>query len=487
MSIKQRPLQSPLLINGGPNPIRIDWIPIEFVKKNPRNARTHSKKQIEKLAKAIQATGFMNPIVTDKNLMCLAGHGRLDAAAGLGMTNVPVIKVTHFSDAQKIIFALADNKIAEEAAWDREQLAIELAELIDILPAEDLEVSVTGFETAEVDLLFADMHRSATVSEAEPPSLPKHPVTKFGEKWHLGRHTLLCGDARDPAAFATVTNGKPVAVTFCDPPYNRPASAIGGRGRHKHGAFAFGSGEMSADDYRDFLQATLRNGFQVSKLGALAYVFIDWRHVADLIAAATATESVEMLNLVVWVKTNPGQGSFYRSAHELIGVFRIGEEAHRNNVQLGSFGRNRSNVWSYPGCTSFGQGRLEALEAHPTVKPVALIADALLDCTVHNDLVLDQFCGSGSSILAAEKVGRTACGIEYEPAYVDVAVKRWQELTKRDATLTSDGRTFDEIAAERSKSPPVNEERRDSSGTSSSARIARKSRSNGRRKGGAHE
>jgi hypothetical protein len=158
-----------------------------------------------------------------------------------------------------------------------------------------------------------------------------------------------------------------------------------------------------------------------------------------------------MLNLVVWAKTNPGQGSFYRSQHELIGVFRVGSEPHQNNVELGRHGRNRSNVWTYAGVNSFGAGRDEALAMHPTVKPVALVADALRDCTSKGDLVLDPFLGSGTSVIAAEKIGRRCFGLEYEPAFVDVAVRRWQAYTKADAILEGDGRSFDEIAQERER------------------------------------
>ena len=191
---------------------------------------------------------------------------------------------------------------------------------------------------------------------------------------------------------------------------------------------------------------SLRRG--VSRDGAVHFVCMDWRHIDILMEVGRDIYS-SMLNLVVWNKTNPGQGSFYRSQHELIGVFRVGEAPHQNNVELGRHGRNRSNVWTYPGVNSFGAGRDEALAMHPTVKPVALVADAMRDCTSKGDLVLDPFLGSGTTVMAAEKIGRRCFGLEYEPAYVDVAIRRWQAYAKADAILEGDGRTFDEIAAER--------------------------------------
>lgn len=340
--------------------------------------------------------------------------------------------------------------IAEQAGWDRETLAIELGELIDLLPPEGFDISLTGFEAPEIDQLLADMAPSRAEPEDSLPALPKNPTTRRGDLWQLGKHRLLCGDARESADFARLMQGASASAVFCDPPYNRRASDIGGRGRVRHADFAFASGEMAPPQYRKFLVESLENGVRASTEGAVHFVCIDWRQIDVLIDVGRELYG-EMLNLVVWNKSNAGQGSFYRSQHELIGVFRVGAHPHKNNVELGRFGRNRSNVWTYAGVNTFGRGRLEALASHPTVKPVSLVADALLDCTTRGDVVLDQFVGSGTTILAAEKVGRIGFGIEYEPAYVDVAIKRWQKATKLEATLVGDGRSFEEIAAARSK------------------------------------
>jgi DNA modification methylase len=237
-------------------------------------------------------------------------------------------------------------------------------------------------------------------------------------------------------------------MLFADPPYNVRIASVQGRGHIKHPEFAFASGEMSAQEYVAFLQEALGNAAHVSVEGAVHYVCVDWRHIAELIAAGRLIYGA-MLNLCVWTKSNPGQGSFYRSQHELIGVFRVGNAGHRNNVELGRFGRNRSNVWVYPGVSGFGAGRLDMLAMHPTVKPIALVADAMRDCTTKGDVVLDPFLGSGTTILAAEKIGRRARGLEFEPRYVDVAIRRWEAYTKAEAVLEGDGRTYAEIKAER--------------------------------------
>jgi len=433
-------------------PLQVEWAPIQTLRANPRNARTHSNKQRRQIAASLRKFGFLNPVLVDDANMILAGHGRVEAARLEGFSAVPVIRFDHLTDAQKRAYVIADNKIAEQAGWDREILAIELGELIDLLPAEGFDVSLTGFEAPEIDLLLADM---GPPSRPEPedvaPAPPRNPITRRGDLWQLGKHKILCGDAREAGDLARVMNGAAASAVFCDPPYNLPMRGIGGRGRTQHPDFAFASGEMSPQQHRDFLSKTLANGVRVSADGAVHFVCMDWRHISDLIDVGRELYGA-MLNLVVWNKSNAGQGSFYRSQHELIGVFRVGETPHKNNVALGRFGRNRSNVWTYAGVNTFGRGRMEALTAHPTVKPVLLVADALLDCTARGDLVLDQFAGSGTTILAADKVGRIAFGVEYEPGYVDVVIKRWQKSTKLEATLAGDGRSFEEIGAARSAS-----------------------------------
>ena len=433
-------------------PTKLPWlvrmVPPQNLKPAGRNARTHSKKQIRLVAQSIKRYGVINPVVTDRQNRVVAGHARLEASLQLGLPYLPVIQVEHLSETELRAYALADNALGEKSGWDRDLLSIELSELTELLPAEGMDVSLTGFEAPEIDLMLADMVASAPAPEDTLPALTANPTARHGDLWHLGKHRLLCGDAREASDVVRLMNGKSAAAVFCDPPFNVKVSSIGGRGRVRHPEFAFASGEMSQPQFRKFLIVTLGNGVDASADGALHYVFMDWRHISDLIDVGRDLYGA-MLNLVVWNKSNAGQGSFYRSQHELIGVFRVGDHPNRNNVELGRFGRNRSNVWTYAGVNTFGPGRMEALTSHPTVKPVALVADALLDCTARGDVVLDQFAGSGTIFMAAEKVGRIGFGIEYEPGYVDVAIKRWQKSTKLEATLVDDGRSFEEVCAAR--------------------------------------
>lgn len=427
----------------------IELICLDAIKPNPRNAHTHSKKQIGQIADSIDAFGFTVPVIIDETSTLLAGHGRFEAAKLRGLKKIPAIRLRGLSEAKKRALLLADNKIAENAGWDRERLAIELPELAELLIEESLDISITGFEPVEIDTLLSDFEESAAdpADDIQADWLSLAPVSQPGDVWQLGPHRLLCGDARDTVNLDRLLGDEQAAMAFLDPPYNVKIASVVGRGRTKHSEFAMASGEMSRQEFVGFLSESLGNAATHSCAGAVHYVCIDWRHVGELREAGQQTYG-EMLNLVVWVKSNAGQGSFYRSQHELIGVFRVGDAPHLNNVKLGRHGRSRSNVWRYPGVNSFRAGRIDELSAHPTPKPVALAADAMKDCTRRRDIVLDTFCGSGTTLMAAERVGRRAYCLELEPRYVDVTVRRWQAFTRRDAVHVETGGTFDERALE---------------------------------------
>ena len=427
----------------------IELLPMGEIKPNPRNARTHSKKQIRQIADSIGVFGFLVPVLVDETSTTLGGHGRIEAAKLLGFQKVPVIRVEGLSETQKRALLLADNKIAGNAGWDRERLAIELPELAELLVEENLDISITGFEAAEIDQLVIDFEENSEdpADEIQSDWLSDEPVSQPGDLWQLGPHRLLCGDARRAADLDQLLDDDQAAMAFLDVPYNVRIGSVVGRGRTKHPEFAMASGEMSRQEYVAFLIETLGNAATHSRAGALHYVCMDWKHLSELIEAGDQTYGAQV-NLVVWVKSNAGQGSFYRSQHELIGVFQVGEGPYLNNIELGRHGRSRSNVWRYAGVNSFRAGRMDELRAHPTAKPVALVADAIKDCTRRRDIVLDTFCGSGTTLMAAERVGRRAYCLELEPQYIDVTIRRWQSFTGRDAIRTKTGSTFDELAVE---------------------------------------
>lgn len=368
------------------------------------------------------------------------------------MSDVPAIRLSHMSESEKRAYIIADNEIAAKAGWDREILAIELQALIDL----GFEVELTGFETAEVDMIIADWQEANAESCAPEDahiSPDPRPVSRQGDLWILGAHRLLCADSRAPESYDLILQGEQADQVFTDPPYNVPINGhVSVLGQNKHREFAMASGEMTEAEFEEFLRMIFCAAVRVSRDGALHYVCMDWRHIYESIAAGRTIYS-KLLNLCVWNKDNGGMGSFYRSKHELVLVFKVGTAAHLNNVQLGRHGRNRTNVWDYAGVNTFRTDRLDELAMHPTVKPVALVADAIKDASRRSDIVLDPFCGSGTTIIAAEKTGRRARALEIDPCYVDVAVRRWQAFSGKKAYLSDSPLSFEEIAEQRNATP----------------------------------
>jgi DNA modification methylase len=412
---------------------RIEMRPVSALRPYARNARKHSKKQVKQIAASIQRFGFTNPILLTAEGTIIAGHGRLEAAKELGLKEVPTLSLTHLSPQEVQAYVLADNKLALNAGWDKELLALELQELIDF----DFDVELTGFSLAEIDFALDQAVDADPTSPLGPedavPEPPVHAVSRPGDVWLLGRHVLVCGDAREANAYDLLLGDERVDLIFTDPPYNvKIAGHVSGLGKVKHREFAMAAGEMSRDRFTAFLRETLGQGAERCRDGAIAFVCMDWRHMGELLEAGHAVFD-ELKNLCVWNKTNAGMGSFYRSKHELVFVFKKGSDEHVNSFGLGETGRYRTNVWDYAGTNVVGAGRDEELGMHPTVKPVALVADAIRDCSRRGDIVLDMFGGSGSTLIAAETCGRSARLIEYDPLYCDTIITRYERFTGKSA------------------------------------------------------
>jgi hypothetical protein len=388
----------------------VEYIAVTRLRPHPGNARTHSKGQIRQIADSIRKFGFTNPILVSDDDEIIAGHGRVEAARVLGMESVPTLRLTHLDAAQRRAYVIADNKLALNAGWDREVLAIELQALVDL----EFDVEITGFSLAEIDLVLEEVREASPAPNAvADDAIPRladqvSAVTRCGDLWLLGRHQLVCGDSRDCKTFGQLLGDQRAALIFTDPPYNVPIDGhVCGLGRIRHREFAMGAGEMSSEAFTAFLHHTLGHAAACCRDGAIAFICMDWRHMGELLAAGRAIFS-EFKNLCVWNKSNGGMGSFYRSKHELVFVFKIGNAPHTNTFELGDTGRYRTNVWDYPGVNTLRGGRLDELAMHPTVKPVALVADAIKDCSRRNEIVLDPFGGSGTTLIAAEKAGRQA-------------------------------------------------------------------------------
>ncbi|WP_436642156.1 site-specific DNA-methyltransferase [Microbaculum sp. FT89] len=431
--------------------VGIESVSVSDLKPNARNARTHTRKQLKQIASSIERFGFVNPVLVDSDGGIIAGHGRVEAAKLLCLEEVPVLRIEHLNETEKRAYVIADNRLAELAGWDRDLLAIELGELIEF----EFDVELTGFSIAETDVLIEEHEAKAGEpdpdDEAPEAELNRPAVTQTGDVWQLGDHRLVCGDARDESAYEALLTSAEVdgqgrekaRLVFTDPPYNvRIENNVSGLGKIRHGEFAMASGEMSKAEFTGFLATVFDRLAGHSLDGSIHFVCMDWRHLAEALAAGEAVYP-ELKNLIVWVKPNGGMGTFYRSRHELVLAFKSGTAPHINSFELGQTGRYRTNVWEYAGANSFHAERLEELAMHPTVKPVALVADAIRDCSKRRDIVLDPFGGSGSTLIAAERTGRRARLVEIDPHYCDVIIRRWQTLTGKAAVHAATGAPFE--------------------------------------------
>jgi DNA modification methylase len=431
--------------------LAILYQPIAELILNPKNPRVHTEKQIRQIARSLEAFGTIVPILIDRKGQVIVGHGRLLAARHLGLKEFPTISVDHLTETQAKAFAIADNKLTENSTWDEALLADQLKTLSEV--ELDFSLEATGFEMGEIDVLvdgLAPVHdRDRDPADAIPEER-SFAVTAPGDVWCLGKHRIVCGDALEHAVYSDFLSDRRAAVVFADPPYNVPIDGHASRsGKKRHRDFAMACGEMSEQEFTDFLSRVCNLLARYSRDGSLHFVCMDWRHLHEVLTAGREAYS-ELKNICVWVKDNGGMGSLYRSQHELVLVFKNGKDGHRNNVQLGQYGRYRTNVWNYPGANSFSRSSHEGnlLELHPTVKPVALVADAIMDCSARGEIVLDPFLGSGTTVIAAERTGRVCYGIELDPAYVDTIVRRWQAFTGLSAVHDTSGRSFAELEEE---------------------------------------
>src|SRR6266436_1113849 len=376
--------------------LALQYVSPDRLRPYPGNARSHSRKQLKLIENSIKRFGFTNPILVTDDFEVVAGHGRLQAAKSLGLQLVPVVALSSLSAADKKALVIADNRIAELAGWDRDILAIEYQGLHD-LQFDDIEV--TGFSLGEIDIILDEASEKKPIGPGPEDDLPPvvaSPVSRKGDLWIVGSHRLLCGDARINADYARLLEGESSDLVLTDSPFNvRIDGNVSGLGKVRHEEFAMASGEMSEAEFTAFLSTFLGRAKAHSRDGAILFVFMDWRHLFELTCAGRE-QGLVLKNLIVWVKDNAGMGTFYRSRHELIFVFKNGEAAHTNTFELGQHGRYRTTVFEYAGVNTFRAGRLDELAMHPTVKPVALIADAIKDASRRSNIVLDPFCGSGS-------------------------------------------------------------------------------------------
>lgn len=427
--------------------LQVEHVETTCLKSYEKNTKIHKGKQVQQIASSIFKFGFNNPILIDENNLIIAGHGRWLAAKELGMETVPVIRLIHLSDSEKRIYRITDNKLTETGAWDVNLLQIEFSELEKL----DLDVSleITGFDMAEIDLILEPILTEENDKPDEEanavPFIPEEEiVSKTSDIWLLGKHRIICGNSLEELTYEALFKGQKAVMGFFDAPYNVQINGhVCGKGSVKHSEFAMASGEMSSKEFQEFLTKAMTLQVKYSTDGSIHYQCIDWHHMKEMLNAGLSAYS-DIKNLCVWNKSNAGLGTFYRSKHELVFIFKNGKKPHINNFELGSNGRYRTNVWDYAGVNSFGKEKAN-LQYHPTVKPMEMVRDAILDVSNRGQIVLDAFLGSGTTLIAAEKCGRICYGIELEPKYVDTAIRRWEEITGEDAIHVESGKSYKEL------------------------------------------
>lgn len=433
--------------------LAIRYVATTSLTPHPRNARIHPRSQIAKLKAAIRKLGFRVPIIVDADNVILAGHGRHEAALELGMAEVPVIAFADMSEEDRRAFMLADNLLADKAGYDKEALRVEVQYLADV----GYDVEVTGLDTIEIDrLLGAEVAGDSAEDDVVPLPVTGPPVSRLGDLWLFGhQHRLLVGDARDGDHVERLMGGQRAELVFTDPPYGCVIeNNVSGMGRVRHDNFVMGAGQESLPELSlTILRPAFRHIAAHCRPGAIAFVCTDWRAAPHMLDAARGVFD-EVKNWIIWVKTNAGMGTFYRSQFEIVLAFRVLPGKTINNFGLGEGGRHRSNVWTYAGANTFRGGRMKDLFDHPTCKPKKLVADAILDCSRHGGIVLDVFAGSGTTLAAAARTGRRGFGIEIDPKYADVTLKRMIGETGITPMLEG-AHPFDDVAAERRGMPEV--------------------------------
>lgn len=428
--------------------LQIENRPIAGLKAAGRKARHHPAAQIAKIAESIRRFGFVSPLLIDSQGRVLAGLARLEAAKALAMTSLPTVVVDHLSPEEQRAFVLADNRLAELGSWNKEALKLELDELAEL--NLDFSLELTGFSLPEIDAIRFGVGDSAS-GDDDVPTVRSETVSSLGDLWTLGEHRLLVGDATSVETLDRLLAGDVVRSVFTDAPYNVPIEGHVTSSK-AHGRFVMGDGEMSDAEFTSFLEAVCRQIEGALIDGGIAYFCMDWRHMRHVLDAVEAA-GLSVLNLCVWDKGAGGMGSFYRSRHELVFVLKKGKAPHVNTVELGKNGRNRANVWAYEGVNGFGADKAREREMHPTVKPLALVKDALLDSSKKGDVVLDLFGGSGTTLIAAEQAGRRARLTELDPKYADVIIRRWEAASGREAIHEASGETFGELSLSRRIDP----------------------------------
>lgn len=433
----------------------VEYLPADAIRPNPKNPRRYTKKDERDLAASARVLGVNLPIGIDANGVIVSGELWYRAYIELGLPLIPAIRLDHLSPAEADLFMIAVDRFVDRSTFEPKALA-QLFKDLSILNL-DISLEVSGYPTAEIDLMIEGLEIAPVEDEGAEDIPPGPAVSEVGDVWSLRNptsgleHRFLVGNAQEAESYVNLMNKERAAAVITDPPFGgKISNYLRGSDKATRREFVMGSEGRTPEELEQLLDPVCRLIRDVCLLGALVYVFMDWRGIEVLLRVGGRVFG-DLKNLIVWAKTVAGMGSFYRSQHELIALFKVAGGTHRNNIQLGKFGRNRANVWTYAGMNTpsgrlTDEGDLRAM--HVTPKPVEMIAEAILDCTERGDIVLDPFLGSGTTLIACERTGRRAYGMELDPLYADVAIRRWRRFTGCDAIRVADGRTFSSLETE---------------------------------------
>lgn len=417
----------------------IQRVSIDSLRQPTLSVRSNPKKQIEKAVRFLAEFGQTTLVYAGPDGEILCGEEFWLALRHSGAAEVDVVFIKDKSPAELKAIRLALHRIPADARWNDHNVRV----VLDEIETAGIDLDLTGFDPPEIDgYLNLDLpNANFSDSGTDIPAVEKAAVSTAGLIWRLGEHQLGCGSSTNLEFVRRVVGDRPINMSFIDPPDNVPVRGfISGKGRSRHRKSVQNSGELEQHLLLKDAYAVLQS---LSSANALIFSCVNWRHVLGMLVAGRAC-GLSLYQMIVWIKSNDNPGGIYSDQHELICVFRAGLDAPLDNVGLGKRGRNRTNVWQHY-MSSSGEGRDELLELHPAVKPVAMIADALRDCTRRSDVVADTFAGSGSTLMAAEETGRIFRGVESDPLYVDVAVRRWQNLTGREAVSLTSGEPFNSV------------------------------------------
>lgn len=397
-----------------------------------------NKEELQITTKVIEKFGFQVPIVIDNNQNVIIGAALLQAAINLKIDKIPTVEVKNLSDEEVKMFTVAINKISTYGELDFENIIVDLKDWL-YMPEYEITPEELGFSSIEIDnLLFTcdfENKCETNTNEIIPENIT--PIVQPGDLIKLGKHLLYCGDALESLSYKKLLGNNKADIIITDAPYNVKIQGNVTKQKH-HNEFANASGEMTSQEFIEFLQTAFENLADFSEQDSIHYLFMDWKHLWEIQNACKEVYG-KLLNICVWNKLKGGMGSFYRSQHEFCLVYQNGTASHKNNIELGKHGRNRTNVWDYTGMNSGNIQAKKLTKLHPTVKPAAMLTDILLDASNYNDIVLDCFGGSGSTLIAAEQCGRKARLIEISPTYCDVIIYRWEEMTKQKHQIIMKG------------------------------------------------